>query len=160
MPSWSPLSDWFSPQAARTNRSSGNPASRDSAPLVGKNDDLLTKYFEKSQKNHFNQNLTAYQLWGSSFSPSRGFRSTRHYLHGYNKMSIQKTDNWIYTNEYGEQWIFEYDSLTGEGILKGSEINWKSYKVIEGKVPGLLLNDGELIWLKETWKKATADKKP
>ena len=73
-------------------------------------------------------------------------------------MSILKSDSWIYTNEYGEQWIFEYDSLTGEGILKGSDVNWKSYKVIEGKVPGLLLNDGEIIWLRETWKKATAKK--
>jgi hypothetical protein len=37
-------------------------------------------------------------------------------------MSIQRTDSWTYTNEYGEQWILEYDPLTGEGTLNGSDI--------------------------------------
>lgn len=50
-------------------------------------------------------------------------------------MNIEETNSWMYTNEYGEQWIFEYDPLTGEGILKGSDIDWQSYRIIEGKVP-------------------------
>jgi hypothetical protein len=73
-------------------------------------------------------------------------------------MIIQKKDKWVYTNEYCEEWIFEYDSLTGVGNLKGSDINWKNYKVIKGKVTGLLLNKGELEWLKQAWEQATGKK--
>lgn len=73
-------------------------------------------------------------------------------------MIKQKKDKWVYTNEYGEEWIFEYDSLTGVGNLKGSDINWQNYKVIKGKVTGLLLNKGELEWLKQAWEQATGKK--
>jgi len=71
-------------------------------------------------------------------------------------MSTENINSWMYTNEYGEQWIFEYDPSSGVGILKGSDVDWESFKVVDGKAIGLILNDGELIWLKETWKKATS----
>ena len=54
--------------------------------------------------------------------------------------------------------MFEYDPLTGEGNLKGSDINWQSYRVIDGRATGLLLNEGELKWLKEAWNQATSKK--
>lgn len=40
--------------------------------MVGKNDDLLKKYFAKRQKNHFYQNLTAYRLWSHHFRQAGG----------------------------------------------------------------------------------------
>lgn len=73
-------------------------------------------------------------------------------------MKIQKKVQWEYTNEYGEKWIFEYDSLTSIGNLKGSDVDWQIYQVIDGKVNGLILNKGELKWLKEAWEKVTGNK--
>jgi hypothetical protein len=57
-----------------------------------------------------------------------------------------------------KQTITGYNSLTGVGNLKGSDINWQNYKVIKGKVTGLLLNKGELEWLKQAWEQATGKK--
>ena len=73
-------------------------------------------------------------------------------------MKKQKKDTWEYTNEYGEKWIFEYDPIFGVANLKGSDIDWQSHQVINGKANGLILNKGELKWLKETWEKVTENK--
>jgi hypothetical protein len=60
-----------------------------------------------------------------------------------------------FTNRYGEEWEFEYDPSTGEGILRGSDVDWQEYRVIAGLVPGLNLNDEEIQWLGRMWKEAT-----
>lgn len=61
-----------------------------------------------------------------------------------------------FTNKYGEEWRFEYDSATGEGILKGSDVDWQPYRVVNGHAIGLVLSDEELIWLRKVWLDATA----
>jgi hypothetical protein len=58
-----------------------------------------------------------------------------------------------YINEYGEEWIFDYNPSTRRGILKGSDVDWEEYEVIDGRVDGLILNKGELLWLQKTWSK-------
>ena len=60
-----------------------------------------------------------------------------------------------FSNRYGEEWVFHYDLATGEGILRGSDVDWQEYRVVEGRVPGLLLNDEELLWLGRVWAEAT-----
>lgn len=62
-----------------------------------------------------------------------------------------------FTNKYGEAWYFEYDSVTGTGILKGSDVDWQPYRIINGRASGLLLSDEELIWLRKAWVDATAE---
>lgn len=61
-----------------------------------------------------------------------------------------------FTNRYGEEWEFEYDPLKKEGILRGSDVDWQDYCVIEGRVPGLILNEEEIQWLRKAWAEATA----
>ncbi|MHC4558681.1 MAG: hypothetical protein ACYTFW_02985 [Planctomycetota bacterium] len=60
-----------------------------------------------------------------------------------------------FTNRYGEEWEFEYDPLKKEGVLRGSDADWQSYRVIEGRVPGLSLNEEEIQWLRRAWAEAT-----
>lgn len=59
-----------------------------------------------------------------------------------------------YTNQYGEEWIFEYDTTTGIGIVKGSDVDWAEYQVVEGVAPLLILSDGEKQWLRSAWEEA------
>ena len=56
-----------------------------------------------------------------------------------------------FLNRFGEEWCFEYDYQTGEGILKGSDVDWQPYRVVNGHAIGLLLNEEELIWLRKAW---------
>ena len=49
-----------------------------------------------------------------------------------------------FINGYGEEWEFKYDPLKKEGFLQGSDVDWKSYRVVEGRVPELVLNDEEI----------------
>lgn len=61
----------------------------------------------------------------------------------------------IYTSEFrnrwGDQWIFEYDYVTGQGTLKGSDADWESYPVVNGMTPDIVLNDQEIRWLRKAW---------
>ena len=59
-----------------------------------------------------------------------------------------------FTNQYGEEWKFVYDPATGEGILRGSDVDWQEYRVVEGLVPDLILNEEEVQWLRNAWKSA------
>ena len=59
-----------------------------------------------------------------------------------------------FTNRYGEEWEFEYDPLKKEGVLRGSDVDWQNYRVIEGRVPGLSLNEEEIQWLRKAWAEA------
>ena len=60
-----------------------------------------------------------------------------------------------FTNRYGEEWEFEYDPLKKGGVLRGSDVDWQNYRVIEGRVPGLSLNEEEIQWLRRAWAEAT-----
>ncbi len=59
-----------------------------------------------------------------------------------------------YENEYGERWIFTYNYVAGIGTITGSDVSWDNYQVIDGRAIGLLLNDGELNWLRGSWDNA------
>jgi hypothetical protein len=61
---------------------------------------------------------------------------------------------WRFTNRYGEDWEFVYDPVTGEGILRGSDVDWQDYRVVDGLAPGLILNEEEIAWLREVWAEA------
>lgn len=37
---------------------------------------------------------------------------------------------WRFTNRYGEEWEFAYDSGAGEGILRGSDVDWQEYPIV------------------------------
>ena len=60
-----------------------------------------------------------------------------------------------FANQYGEQWVFEYDLTKREGVLRGSDVDWQEYRVVEGSVPELVLNDEEVVWLRMAWAAAT-----
>lgn len=59
-----------------------------------------------------------------------------------------------FSNQYGEEWVFEYDPTKEEGVLRGVDIGWQEYRVVEGRVPGLILNDEEILWLRKAWAEA------
>lgn len=61
-----------------------------------------------------------------------------------------------FTNRYGEQWEFEYDLTKGEGVLRGSDVDWQEYRVVGGRAEGLILNNEEILWLRKAWAEATA----
>jgi len=63
-----------------------------------------------------------------------------------------------FENRYGEAWEFEYDPATGEGLLRGTDVDWQEYRVIEGQVPELILNDEEIQWLRTEWQRATGER--
>ena len=63
---------------------------------------------------------------------------------------------WRFTNRYGEEWEFLYDSAIGEGILSGSDVDWQEYRVVGGMAPELVLNEEEILWLREVWAEATS----
>ena len=62
-----------------------------------------------------------------------------------------------FANRYGEKWIFEYDYATSQGVLKGSDVDWKSYPVVDGRAPDLVLNNEEIVWLRSAWAEALTD---
>jgi hypothetical protein len=62
---------------------------------------------------------------------------------------------WRFTNRYGEAWEFRYDAKNREGVLRGSDVDWQSYRVVGGQVPGLMLNNEEIQWLRQVWSEAT-----
>ena len=62
-----------------------------------------------------------------------------------------------FENRYGEAWEFEYDPVKGEGLLRGEDVDWQEYRVLDGLVPELILNDEEIRWLRSEWRKATGD---
>lgn len=61
-----------------------------------------------------------------------------------------------FENEYGEQSIFVYDYEVNEGMLWMGDTGWdKSFKVIEARVPELVLSRNEALWLYNCWMTAT-----
>ena len=60
-----------------------------------------------------------------------------------------------FTNRYCEEWLFEYDRCSDEGVLSGSDVDWQEYRVVEGRAPGLILNEEEIQWLRKAWSEAT-----
>ena len=65
-----------------------------------------------------------------------------------------------FENCYGEIWEFEYDPAKRVGILRGSDVEWRQYRVVCGLVPDLILNDEEARWLRIAWYEATGEVAP
>ena len=61
---------------------------------------------------------------------------------------------WHFTNRYGEEWEFTYDAGTGEGVLRGADVDWQEYHVVDGLAQGLILNEEEIAWLRKKWAEA------
>lgn len=60
-----------------------------------------------------------------------------------------------YENVHGEQWIFVYNQETGTAELRGGDAGWERvFKVENGKVNSLILNEGERTWLQNCWETA------
>lgn len=65
-----------------------------------------------------------------------------------------------YTNEYGEQWWFDYDKNNDMGILWGNDslIVGDKFYIFDGTTPKLILNSEEKEWITNTWKKHSVNK--
>ena len=64
-----------------------------------------------------------------------------------------------FTNQYGDEWEFEYDYGKRKGLLRGSDVDWRSYVVIDGQARGLILNEEEIQWLRAKWSEATSSQR-
>ena len=57
-----------------------------------------------------------------------------------------------FANEYGEQAIYTYDHESGEAALRMGDAGWQDvYPVVDGEVPGLVLNKAEAVWVLACW---------
>lgn len=55
-----------------------------------------------------------------------------------------------FTNEYGEDFFFDYNSQNDMGIIWGDDIGVDLY-VFDGKCPPIILNMAEKEWLQKSW---------
>jgi hypothetical protein len=53
--------------------------------------------------------------------------------------------------------MFSFDSATNRAFIKGSDVGWDSYPVIEGVAYGLDLIEEEKAWLTQVWEDATKE---
>jgi len=60
-----------------------------------------------------------------------------------------------FENEYGEQWIFVYDSERAEATLYGGDIGWEephTFKTLDQL--SIVFNEPEKLWLTACWNAA------
>ena len=64
-----------------------------------------------------------------------------------------------FENMYGEQWLFVYDKIQREGVLRGGDAGWdEEFDVKDGAISGnLILGAEERQWLTACWAAATSD---
>lgn len=60
-----------------------------------------------------------------------------------------------FTSRIGDQWVFSFDRNTNTALVKGDDVGWESYPVVEGVAYGLEMNKEEQAWLAGVWKEAT-----
>ncbi len=61
-----------------------------------------------------------------------------------------------FQNTFGEQLIFEYDHVSKQARLWHGDAGWdKPYPVVNENVSGLILSEGEQLWLRACWLEAT-----
>src|SRR5277367_4034860 len=83
------------------------------------------------------------------------FSITNHHIEGCGKAPTVDGDTpshyyGYFKNEYGEQWIFDYDIVTDNAVIFGGDVGWdERFKVDldKGLVPNLILNFPEKIWV-------------
>lgn len=62
-----------------------------------------------------------------------------------------------YTNKFGERWILEYDMDAHLGYIRGSDVDWTQFPVVDGIAIGLTLDPDEVKWLACAWRTITRD---
>ena len=61
-----------------------------------------------------------------------------------------------FENRHGEQAVFVYEHASGEAALRLGDAGWaESYRVVDGSVQGLILNEEGRLWLRACWLAAT-----
>jgi hypothetical protein len=58
-------------------------------------------------------------------------------------------------SRYGQAWVFAYSYRTDTAIVEGSDIDWQEYKVVNGQAMDRLMNEEEIQWLRQAWRRAT-----
>ena len=72
--------------------------------------------------------------------------------------NIRKRYHGYFENEYGEQAIFIYDYEVKEGTLYMGDAGWeRAFKVVNARVPELVLGRNEALWLYNCWMTATGE---
>jgi len=62
-----------------------------------------------------------------------------------------------FENCHREQWIFTYDYNSKEASLIGGDVGWEeTFKVENGWIVDIILNEAEREWLSACWKAVTA----
>ena len=62
-----------------------------------------------------------------------------------------------FENQNGEQAVFLYDYEQERGTLSMGDAGWEHpHDVVDGKVPGLMLNHPEQLWLSACWEASGA----
>ncbi len=62
-----------------------------------------------------------------------------------------------FENQNGEQAVFLYDYEQERGTLYMGDAGWEHlYDVVDGKVPGLMLNRPEQLWVSACWEASGA----
>lgn len=57
-----------------------------------------------------------------------------------------------FKNQHGEQAIFIYDYMARTATVWLGDAGWEEgYRVVEGRAPGLILDDAEQTWLMACW---------
>jgi hypothetical protein len=56
-----------------------------------------------------------------------------------------------FENAYGEQSVFVYEWDTARATLWCGDAGWQSYRVIDGRVEGVLQSAAEQLWLQACW---------
>jgi hypothetical protein len=57
-----------------------------------------------------------------------------------------------FENQFGEQWVFEYDRQSKQGVLRGGDAGWATVcSVVDGEAPKLNLDGAERLWLRACW---------
>lgn len=64
-----------------------------------------------------------------------------------------------FTSEVGDEWIFEYNPSSSISFVKGSDVDYQSFPVVEGYSLGLPLEDDEKLWLRKSWQEASRGNK-
>ena len=64
-----------------------------------------------------------------------------------------------FENTFGEQWLFVYDKIQREGVMRGGDAGWDvEFDVKDGAISGnLILSAVERQWLAACWAAATSD---
>lgn len=57
-----------------------------------------------------------------------------------------------FRNQHGEQWVLAYDFDIETGIVCGGDAGWERlHTFVDGRTPGLVINDEERAWLLACW---------